>query len=249
MIPFRDENPSVRVPVVTRALFALNVLFFLYEVMLGARLERFFMRAAVIPALYVGDDGAFQAGDLVSTLAPDLFTRILVAMFLHGGVLHLVGNLLYLWIFGDNVEDRLGHGWFVVFYLASGIAASWTHIVADPASVIPSIGASGAIAGVLGAYVVLYPHAKVLTLLPLGFFSQVVKIPAWWFLGFWFVQQSFSGVLSLANRGEQTGGVAWWAHIGGFVCGLAVGALLRANEPEDRFDPRVRLRRPVVYRY
>ena len=151
-------------------------------------------------------------------------------MFLHGGWFHVGGNMLYLWIFGDNVEDRLGHVRFLFFYLLCGVAAGIAHIFTNPHSSAPTIGASGAIAGVLGAYFFLYPRAKVLTLLPLGIYFQIIELPAFFFLGFWLLIQSISGVASLAVRGEVTGGIAWWAHIGGFVAGAALGQLLKRRE-------------------
>jgi membrane associated rhomboid family serine protease len=143
-------------------------------------------------------------------------------MFLHGGWAHIIGNMLYLWIFGDNVEDRMGHWRYLVFYLVCGWTASYAHIWSDPTSRIPSIGASGAIAGVLGAYITLYPHARVVALIPLGIFMHTVQIPALFFLGFWFLQQFLVGSLALTQETAQTGGVAWWAHIGGFVAGLVL---------------------------
>jgi membrane associated rhomboid family serine protease len=148
-------------------------------------------------------------------------------MFLHGGFLHILGNMLYLWIFGDNVEDRMGHLRYLVFYLLCGWAASYAHVWSDPASRLPSIGASGAIAGVLGAYLVLYPRAKVVTLIPLGFFTEIVRIPAFLVLAFWFLQQFVAGALSLSARTAQSGGVAWWAHIGGFATGLLLVGLFQ----------------------
>jgi membrane associated rhomboid family serine protease len=243
VIPFRDENPSRSVPVVTRFLIALNVALFLYEISLGEQIQSFLERAAVLPRLYTGADLRFQPADLVATFAPDLFTRLVTAMFLHGGLLHLAGNLLYLWIFGDNIEDRLGRLGFTLFYVFSGIVASWGHIISNPASRIPSIGASGAIAGVLGAYVVLYPRARVLALLPLGFFSQLVRIPAVWFLGFWFAQQFLFGLWDLGARASDTGGTAWWAHIGGFGCGILLGFGLRQPEEVRRFGRPARVSR------
>jgi membrane associated rhomboid family serine protease len=151
---------------------------------------------------------------------------LLTSMFLHGGWLHLVGNLWYLWIFGDNVEDRLGHLRFLLFYLAAGLAAAAVHVLSGPAAHVPTIGASGAVAGVLGAYLVLYPRARVLTLLPLFPFFQVVALPAVLLLGLWLLFQFVSGTLSLGSTG---GGVAWWAHVGGFVFGMAVARLGRAR--------------------
>ncbi|MFH0989766.1 MAG: rhomboid family intramembrane serine protease [bacterium] len=142
------------------------------------------------------------------------------SLFLHGGWLHLGGNMLYLWIFGDNVEDKLGHGRFIVFYLLTGFSASVLHIVIDPGSAIPTIGASGAISGVLGAYLLLFPGVRVLTVIPIFIFLQFVELPALVILGFWFVMQFFNGILSLGFETSGMGGVAWWAHIGGFAAGL-----------------------------
>ncbi len=224
MIPLRDDVPSRTVPYVNYAFIALNVLAFLLELSMGENLPRFFEQASVIPALYTGRDhslGLVEA--LADTLNPDLGFRLVFSMFLHGGFAHIIGNMLYLWIFGDNVEDRLGHLKYVVFYFACGWAASYAHIWSSPRSTLPSIGASGAIAGVLGAYITLYPQARVVTLLPLGFFTQLVKIPALFFLGFWFLQQFLMGTMSLGVRTADTGGgVAWWAHIGGFVAGVVL---------------------------
>jgi membrane associated rhomboid family serine protease len=225
MIPFRDENPSRTVPIVTRGLVALNVAFFGFELWLGQDLGGFIQNAAIVPSLVAGRDLAVQPADFVRSLAPDLLFRFVVSMFLHGGLMHLAGNMLYLWIFGDNIEDRFGHGWFLAFYLLCGGVATWAHILSAPSSNLPSIGASGAIAGVLGAYLMFFPRAQVVTLLPLGFFSRIVKIPAVWFLGFWFLTQFLSGVLEPGAASVGGGGVAWWAHIGGFACGLLIAAL------------------------
>jgi membrane associated rhomboid family serine protease len=223
MIPLRDDVPSRRVPVVNYALIALNGLLFMLELGMGAGIERFFYQAAVIPALFTGSDHSLSAGELlVTSLYPDLGFRVLISMFLHGGWAHFLGNMLYLWIFGDNVEDRMGHVRYLMFYLICGWTASYAHIWSDPASTVPSIGASGAIAGVLGAYITLYPHARVVTLLPLGLFMQLTQIPAVFFLGLWFLQQFLSGTLSLTVETAQTGGVAWWAHIGGFAAGFVL---------------------------
>jgi membrane associated rhomboid family serine protease len=221
VIPLRDDVPSRTVPFVNYGLIAASAAFFLAELGMGADLGRFLSRAAVIPSLYTGKDAALGAGEILATsLNPALGGRVLVAMFLHGGWAHFLGNMLYLWIFGDNVEDRLGHFRYLVFYLLCGFSASYAHIWSDPASRIPSIGASGAIAGVLGAYLTLYPRARVVTLLPLGLFTQLVQVPAVVFLGFWFLQQFLFGALALAGPAPATGGVAWWAHIGGFAAGL-----------------------------
>ncbi len=222
MIPLRDDVPSRTVPFVNLGLIALNALAFVFELLLGENLEGLFYGAAVVPALYTGRDGALGPLEILfTTLAPSLGLRVLVSMFLHGGWLHVLGNMLYLWIFGDNVEDRLGHGRYLAFYLLCGWAATYGHIWASPNSTLPSIGASGAIAGVLGAYLMLYPQARVVMLLPLGFLSQLVQVPALLFLGFWFLQQFLFGTFSLGSP-DAGGGVAWWAHIGGFVAGLAL---------------------------
>jgi len=215
VIPLRDINPRRTFPLVTVSLIAINVAFFLYELSLGRELQGFFLRSAFIPAAYFEPGGALADG-----------RSVLLSMFLHGGWAHLIGNMLYLWIFGDNVEDRLGHARFMLFYLGCGWAATLAHGYSDPGSTIPSIGASGAIAGVLGAYLVMFPRARVLTLIPLGFFIRLTELPALVVLGFWFVLQLFSGTASLAAPGSH-GGVAWWAHIGGFVAGLLVGIVLK----------------------
>jgi rhomboid family protein len=230
VIPLRDDVPSRTFPLVNIALIGLNALVFFGELTLGAELGRFLTASAVIPVLFTGPDrslGPIEA--LLTTLTPELGLRVLFSMFLHGGWLHFLGNMLYLWIFGDNVEDRMGHGRYLAFYLFCGWAATFAHIWAAPASVVPSIGASGAIAGVLGAYITLYPHARVVMLLPLGFFSQLVQVPAYFFLGFWFLQQFLFGAFSLGSP-DAAGGVAWWAHIGGFAAGLTLVAFLKRPE-------------------
>ena len=231
MIPLRDDVPSRTFPFVNIGLIVINAVVFLGELGMGDGLQGFFQRAAVIPELYAGSDGSLGPVELVAgTLRPDLGGRVLFSMFLHGGWAHFLGNMLYLWIFGDNVEDRVGHVRYVVFYLMCGWAAAFAHIWADPTSQLPAIGASGAIGGVLGAYITLYPHARVVTILPLGFFITLVKIPAYFFLGFWFVQQALAGAVSLASAGEQTGGVAWWAHIGGFAAGFLLIWIFKRRE-------------------
>jgi membrane associated rhomboid family serine protease len=249
VIPLRDDVPSRTVPFVNYAIVALNALFFLLELGMGENLSRFLYQAAVVPALYTGRDASLSPLELVTTtFSPDLGLRVLFSMFLHGGFVHFIGNMLYLWIFGDNVEDRMGHGRYLVFYLLTGWAASYAHIWADPGSRLPSIGASGAIAGVLGAYITLYPHARVVMLLPLGILTQLYELPAYFFLGFWFVQQFLSGFLSLAAPTEG-GGVAWWAHIGGFAAGFVFVSLFaqKSRRPTSRetwwdADPRLRRR-------
>jgi membrane associated rhomboid family serine protease len=228
MIPLRDDVPSRTIPLVNYTLIAINVVAFVLELGMGPGLEGFFREASVIPALYTGSDHRLQLVEVVTTsLRPELAERVLYSMFLHGGFLHILGNMLYLWIFGDNVEDRMGHLRYLVFYLLCGWSAAYAHIWADPASRLPSIGASGAIAGVLGAYLVLFPRARVVTLIPLGFFTEIVRIPAFFVLAFWFLQQFVAGALSLSAHTAQTSGVAWWAHIGGFTTGLLLVGLFQ----------------------
>lgn len=191
-----------------------NVAVFIYELSLGEReLERFFLQFGVVPQYVTTALYSFDVG--LATILP-LFS----SMFLHGGWLHLGGNMLYLWVFGDNVEDKLGHGRYLLFYVLTGLAASFAHIAIDPLSEIPTVGASGAISGVLGAYLLMFPGARVVTLIPVFMFLQVAELPALVVLGLWFVLQFFNGLASLGYETAGMGGVAWWAHIGGFVAGL-----------------------------
>lgn len=205
-------------PVVMVGILIVNVLVFLYELSLGDRgLERFFYSAGVIPA-------EFLSGRNIGTPPPGgvIYVTLFTSMFMHGGFLHIASNMLYLWVFGDNVEDQLGHLGFLVFYLACGVVASFTHIFVNAGSQIPSIGASGAIAGVLGAYLVMFPSATIRTLMFLGPFVFLPRISAFFLIGFWFVTQAFAGLASLGATSEQTAGVAVWAHVGGFVAGLGL---------------------------
>jgi len=227
MIPLHDDVETRTFPIVNYLLIALNVLVFILELGMGPDINKFLFQASVIPVLYTGRDHALSAIEVVTTtLNPSLGFRVFFSMFLHGGWLHVIGNMWFLWIFGDNVEDRLGHFKYVIFYFACGWAATYAHIWSNPASRLPSIGASGAIAGVLGAYLTLYPRATVLTLLPLGFFTQIIRIPAPFFLGFWFLEQFLMGAMSLGVPTAETGGTAWWAHIGGFVVGVVLVRIL-----------------------
>jgi membrane associated rhomboid family serine protease len=221
MIPIKDRNPTHRFPAVTILILLINVVIFVLELSLDeAGLEHFFLTYGVVPAAVVH---AFGQG----TLDLMTFFPLLSSMFLHGGFLHLGGNMLYLWIFADNVEDKLGHGRFLAFYLLCGLAATILHIVIDPGSPVPTVGASGAISGVLGAYLLMFPGARVVTVIPILFFLQVAELPALVVLGFWFVIQFFSGIASLGYQTAGGGGVAWWAHIGGFIAGLLLVIPLR----------------------
>jgi membrane associated rhomboid family serine protease len=219
MIPLHDQIPTRRFPVVNYLLIAANILVFVLQWLSGADQEAFVSQYALIPA-------HFASGPSLSD-----FASIFTSMFMHAGLAHIAGNMLYLWIFGDNVEDRLGHGMYLLFYLAGGFLASMAHILTNMGSEIPTVGASGAIAAVLGAYLVLYPHSRVLTLIPLGFFTRLTPVPAYLVLGLWFVLQLFSGVLALT--GPDVGGVAFWAHIGGFAFGVVVGWMLMMIKPKD----------------
>ncbi len=205
-IPLRDENPTARWPFVTVLLIAANVAIFLFQVAAPRGMESAVLRFGAVPYDIVHFRSAVEAAAF-----PPLLT-LLTSMFLHGSLFHLLGNMLYLWIFGNNIEDRLGPFRFVLFYLACGVAAGLTHILAQPGSRVPMIGASGAIAGVLGAYAVIFPRARVKTLVFLIFFIDVVPVPAALVLGFWFLAQ-------VLNVG-MGGGVAWFAHIGGFLAGI-----------------------------
>lgn len=216
MIPIRDEIPTRVTPVVNYLLIVVNVLVFLWMVFLPeSALESVFTRYAMTPSHFV--DGV----DL-----EDILT-IFTSMFMHAGLAHIGGNMIYLWIFGDNVEDRLGHSRYVVFYLVGGVVASLTHLFTNWGSDLPTVGASGAIAAVLGAYLVMFPASRIATFVPLGFFYRLTMLPAAVVLGLWFVFQLFDGVMALG--GADVGGVAVWAHIGGFVAGMVMAKLLSSS--------------------
>jgi len=218
MLPIGDDNSSRRItPLVTYALIALNVLFFLVEASGG---EAFIQRWAFVPRRFLAD----PAGD---------FLTIFTAMFMHAGWLHLIGNMLYLWIFGDNVEDRFGHAKFVLFYLVCGIAATFSQLAFTADSAVPNLGASGAVAGVLGAYLLLYPRGQVRVMMGRG----VVPAPALVVIGFWFALQLFSGTGSVAGP-DQVGGVAYMAHVGGFVAGFLLTFALRGRPAIEAARPR-----------
>jgi membrane associated rhomboid family serine protease len=215
VMPLRDVQERHTFPMVNVALIAINIAVFFYQMSLGTRLEGFIRSAAFVPADY------FSPGNALADAR-----SVFVSMFLHGGWMHLGGNMLYLYIFGDNVEDRLGHGRYLLFYLACGWAATLLHGVLNAGSTVPAIGASGAISGVLGAYMLLFPKARVLTIIPIGFYVQMRELPALVVLGLWFVMQFLSGVVSIGVRSGHAAGVAWWAHIGGFVAGMILVKLL-----------------------
>jgi len=213
MFPLHDDNPSRTTPYVNYALIISCVVVFIWQLSLGPYVQNAIYSLGMIPAVL------FDIKDLPAELAsvPSMMT-LFTSMFLHGGWMHIIGNMLYLWIFGDNVEDAMGHTRFVVFYLLCGVAAAMAQALPNPASEVPMIGASGAISGVLGAYLLLYPHSRVLVVIPIGFYLHTTRIPAGWVLGLWFGLQLFN---SLASAGQEAG-VAWSAHIGGFIAGMVL---------------------------
>ena len=218
MIPLKDTNRTLSFPAVTLLLIAVNAAVFIYQLTLGSGhvLTGFFYQFGLVPRALLSF-GYWQEAGVLMGLAP-LFT----SMFLHGGWMHFLGNMLYLWVFGDNVEDWLGALRFLLFYLVCGLLAALLQIAVHPGSPIPMIGASGAISGVLAAYLVLFPGARVLTFVPILFFFYLVRLPALIFLGLWFLLQFFNGAVSLTAGDLSMGGTAWWAHIGGFVSGLVL---------------------------
>ncbi len=217
MIPLRDVIPSRTTPYVTVTIIVLNTIAWIYELAMPRQeLEVFLQIFGVVPAAFIP-------------------STLVTSMFLHGGWSHVIGNMLYLWIFGDNVEDRMGHGRFVVFYLLCGFVAAFGQIVMDPGSTVPMIGASGAIAGVMGAYFVLYPHSRVLTLIPFIIFFDIVEIPAIFLLGFWFVMQLFSAGAIAVTANTGGGGVAFMAHVAGFVMGVVGVFVFRRKQQPDQW--------------
>jgi membrane associated rhomboid family serine protease len=223
MIPLKDEIKTRRVPVVNYALILINVAVFIYQFVNASQMEAIVSKYAMIPA------------NVTAALTTENLRPIITSMFMHAGWVHLLGNMLYLWIFGDNVEDRLGHFGYLNFYLAGGFAAAALHILINPQSTVPTVGASGAIAAVLGAYLVLYPKARIYTFIPIGFWARLRLVPAAVVLGLWFLLQVFSGFATL-DAGSDVGGTAFWAHIGGFVFGVLIGFLFKPREtPKPKY--------------
>ncbi len=224
MLPYKDNIPSRRVPFITWGLIGINVIVFIFELMEGANLEQVFYQFGMVPA-YVTAGVYGPRYEIVP---------FLTSMFMHSGWLHIGGNMLYLWIFGDNVEDRMGHVVFLLFYLVSGVGASLLHLATDPHSTIPTVGASGAIAGVMGAYLVLYPKARIRSVVFFFYFIRIMEIPALILLGLWFVLQLFSGAASFGAT--EGGGVAFWAHVGGFIVGIGGGFLAKLLTKEPTME-------------
>ncbi|MBN1193057.1 MAG: rhomboid family intramembrane serine protease [Coriobacteriia bacterium] len=220
MIPIRDENPTRRVPWVTLALIAANIAVFVYEFTLDpVALEAFWTQWAFVPARFTANP-----------FSPVEMTTLFTAMFMHAGWVHIGGNMLYLWIFGNNIEDRFGPLGFSAFYLICGVIATLAQLLVAPDSTVPNLGASGAVAGVLGAYILLFPGASVVTLIPVFVFIEVARVPAYLVIGFWFILQLGSGLATLGSDVAGAGGVAWFAHIGGFVAGLLIALPAAAGE-------------------
>ena len=217
MIPLRDKNPTKITPYFTIELILINIGIFVYQLSLGEAGRDLVVEFGAIPWELTHFSNHSQSASFPPTLS------VLSSMFLHGGVMHLGGNMLYLWIFGNNIEDAMGHLRFIVFYLVCGIIAALGHALSSPNSLIPMIGASGAISGVLGAYLILYPKARVTTLIILGWFIRLAEIPAIVLLGFWFLLQLFNSMVT----SSEGGGVAWYAHIGGFIAGMMLIGVFR----------------------
>jgi membrane associated rhomboid family serine protease len=228
MFPIDDDNPTRITPYVTYGLIAINVLVFLYELTFSEQgLTKFFYQWAVVPVQLTG---AITGNPVpILTAEPPEIWTLVTSQFLHGGFTHIAGNMLFLWIFGNNIEDQLGHFKFIFFYLACGVLASLAQWFFSQSSPIPSLGASGAIAGVMGAYIIRFPNVSVRTVIPIGIFPFFTNIPAYFYLGIWFFQQALYSFATLAPRtnvGMESGGVAYWAHAGGFVLGAILGPLL-----------------------
>ena len=224
MVPLKDENPIKITPYVTYALIAVNILVFIYELSLNSdQLDLFFHLFAVVPKELTASFSGINAQGI-----PEVLTLI-TSQFLHAGFAHIAFNMLFLWIFGNNIEEQLGKAKFLLFYLSCGAIAVLAQWFFSAMSNIPSLGASGAIAGIMGAYILKFPQARIVTLVPLGFFFPIFRIPAVYFLGFWFVEQALNGITSFevtASVGMESGGVAYWAHAGGFIAGVILGPML-----------------------
>jgi len=225
MFPIRDTIPRRHFPYSVFALIAVNLFVFIRELSLPAdATEQFLYLFGLVPARFTNLDWAASIG------FPRTYLPFLSTMFLHGGWLHIIGNMWVLWIFGDNVEDRMGPIRFLLFYFLCGIAAGVVHVVTNRTSTVPAVGASGAIAGVMAAYFALFPRARIVAMFPILFYPVFFQVPAWVYLGFWFLTQFFSGTLAIATH-REVGGIAWWAHIGGFAAGLATFWIFLRREP------------------
>ncbi|MBN2620274.1 rhomboid family intramembrane serine protease [candidate division WOR-3 bacterium] len=221
MLPLRDDIRSYSRPFVTYGLIGLNIVVFLYEISLGDTLNGFIQQFGAVPYTIFHPSG------------PGSYCTLISSMFIHASLMHIAGNMLFLWIFGDNIEDRMGHVFFFIFYVISGLAGALLHSITAPGSLVPMVGASGAISGIMGAYILLYPKARILALVPLGFFLRIMKLPALLFLGVWFLYQFLLGILSIGVKG---GGVAYFAHIGGFAVGLVIALPFKFTRNKGDID-------------
>ncbi|MBW2467368.1 MAG: rhomboid family intramembrane serine protease [Deltaproteobacteria bacterium] len=237
MLPLKDNIPARNFPYVNIGLIVINTVFFIYQMSYGPGFERVIFTLGFIPARFLA-----QQGDNV--LFPTGFLPVFSSMFLHANLVHLISNMWMLWIFGDNVEDCMGHGRYLMFFILCGVASVFAQAVSNPHSTIPMVGASGAISGVLGAYFLTYPHARILTLVPIVIIFYVVELPAYFFLGFWFVIQFIQGSLYSLNSEQMVGGgVAWWAHVGGFMAGVLLLYVFRCKDWQRPVEPSRRIRR------
>lgn len=224
MFPLKDNIPAKTFPYVNIALIVINCLVFIYQMSLGPAHEQLIFTLGFIPARFLAQQGE-------NLLNPTGFLPIFSSMFLHANLVHLISNMWMLWIFGDNVEDCMGHGRYILFFLLCGVASVFAQGISNPQSTIPMIGASGAISGVLGAYFLSYPHARILTLVPIIILFYIIELPAYFFLGFWFFIQFLQGSIYSLNSNEMVGGgVAWWAHVGGFVAGVFLLQVFRCKD-------------------
>ena len=227
MIPLKDTIPSRTYPYINISLILINVAIFFYELSLGRGLIRFIYTYGLIPKkfFYLAHQGSYPL---------EQYFPFFTSLFLHGGWLHVIGNMLFLWIFGDNVEDRMGHFKYLIFYILCGFGAGFTHVYLNSASTIPAVGASGAISGVLGAYFILFPRSRIVTLMPVFFFLTLVEIPAFFFIGVWFLFQLVKGAFSIIGGLQE--GVAWWAHVGGFLTGVGLVFIFAKRRRRYRRD-------------
>jgi membrane associated rhomboid family serine protease len=221
MLPLKDDIPSYTRPYVTYGFIGINALVFIYELSLGSNLGSFIQQYGAIPYTLFHPAGPFS------------YLTLFSSMFIHASLMHIIGNMLFLWIFGDNIEDRLGHVFFFIFYMISGLAGAFLHSIFVPNSLVPMVGASGAISGIMGAYILLYPKARILALVPLGFFIRIMKLPALLFLGIWFGYQFLLGIMSIGVKG---GGVAYFAHIGGFAAGFVMALPFKFTKKTQILD-------------
>jgi len=237
MFPLKDNISARTFPYVNISLIVINALFFIYQMSYGPTVDRLIFTLGFIPARFIAQQGE-------NLLNPAGFLPVFSSMFLHANLVHLLSNMWMLWIFGDNVEDCMGHGRYLFFFLLCGVASVFAQTVSNPQSAIPMIGASGAISGVLGAYFLTYPQARILTLVPIIIFFYIIELPAFFFLGFWFVLQFIQGSLYSLNSEQLVGGgVAWWAHVGGFAAGVLLLQVFRCKDWQRPVVPSRRIRR------